>query len=382
MDFALNDIQEAIRDVARRASQKLLALNAAAYDEGAIFPEENLKALGEMGLFGVNIPERWGGAEAGAVSYALAIRELAAGCAATAVTVAVTNMVAEAINAFGDEVQKARYLTQITAGAYPAASFSLSEPGSGSDAASLRATAVREGDEYVLNGTKAWVTSGGHAGLYLVMARTDPDAPPAKGISAFLVEAGTPGMTASKPEKKLGLRASTTTELVFEGCRVPAENRLGPEGIGFQIAMTALDGGRIGVSAQACGIATAAHEAATRYATERAQFGRPIGDFQAIQWMIADSATQLEAAWLLCLRAASLKDAKVRFTREAAMSKVFCTEAANEICHRAVQILGGYGYTREYPVERHLRDARVTRIYEGTSEVQRVVIAREILKSL
>jgi len=232
----------------------------------------------------------------------------------------------------------------------------------------------------VLNGTKAWVTSGGNAALYLLMARTGEH--PSRGISAFLVEAGAPGLSVPPPEKKMGLRASTTTQLVLEDCGVPVANRLGEEGVGFKIAMNALDGGRIGVSAQACGIARAALEVATRYATERKQFGRPIADLQAIQWMIADSATELDAGWLMCLRAASMKDAGVPFTREAAMSKLFCTEAANRICHRAVQILGGYGYTRDYPVERYLRDVRITRIYEGTSEVQRLVIAREVLRAL
>jgi alkylation response protein AidB-like acyl-CoA dehydrogenase len=379
MDVTPNQDQATIRDTARRAARELLAPHAARNDAEERFPAETLKQLGRLGLMGINVPAEYGGSEAGVVAYALAVRELAAGCAGTTVALMVTNMVAETIVRYGNEEQKQRFLPRICGGEWPAASFCLSEPGSGSDAAGMTTTAVLDGDHYVLNGTKAWITSGGHAGLYLIMARTAPG-PGSKGITTFLVEAGTPGLTATRPEEKLGLRASHTTQIVLEDCRVPVANRLGDEGIGFKVAMSALDGGRVGVSAQALGIATAALQAATRYATERKQFGGPISQNQAIQWMIADSATELEAGWLMCLRAASLKEKGLPHSREAAMSKVFCTEAANEICHRAVQIHGGYGYTREYPVERHLRDVRVTRIYEGTSEVQRIVIAREILK--
>ncbi len=379
MDLALTDVQEAVRDTARRAARELLAPEAARNDAEERFPDQTLRALARLGLMGINVPGEFGGAEAGAVAYAVAVRELAQGCAGTTVALMVTNMVAETIARFGSEAQKRRYLPSICGGEWPAASFCLSEPGAGSDASALTTTATRDGDHYILNGTKAWITSGGHAGLYLIMARTEPGRS-SKGISTFLVEAGTPGLTATRPEDKLGLRASHTTQIVLEDCRVPVENRLGDEGIGFRVAMTALDGGRIGVSAQALGIATAALNTAARYATERRQFGAPIASTQAVQWMLADSATELEAGWLMCLRAASLKEKGQPHSREAAMSKVFCTEAANEICHRAVQIHGGYGYTREYPVERHLRDVRVTRIYEGTSEVQRIVIAREILK--
>ncbi|MCK6569520.1 acyl-CoA dehydrogenase family protein [Myxococcota bacterium] len=379
MDLALTDVQEAVRDTARRAARELLAPEAARNDAEERFPDQTLRALARLGLMGINVPGEFGGAEAGAVAYAVAVRELAQGCAGTTVALMVTNMVAETIARFGSEAQKRRYLPSICGGEWPAASFCLSEPGAGSDASALTTTATRDGDHYILNGTKAWITSGGHAGLYLIMARTEPGRS-SKGISTFLVEAGTPGLTATRPEDKLGLRASHTTQIVLEDCRVPVENRLGDEGIGFRVAMTALDGGRIGVSAQALGIATAALNTAARYATERRQFGAPIASTQAVQWMLADSATELEAGRLMCLRAASLKEKGQPHSREAAMSKVFCTEAANEICHRAVQIHGGYGYTREYPVERHLRDVRVTRIYEGTSEVQRIVIAREILK--
>ena len=379
MDVELNEVQSAVRDTARRAARDLLAPHAARLDAQEIFPTETLKQLGRLGLMGVNVSAEYGGSEAGAIAYAVAVRELAAGCAGTTVALMVTNMVAETIEKFGNEDQKRRFLPSICGGVWPAASFCLSEPGAGSDAGGLVTTAVRDGDFYVLNGTKAWITSGGQAGVYLLMARTEPGKTN-KGISTFLLEADTKGLSATKPEEKLGLRASHTTQIVLEDCRVPVKNLLGSEGNGFRVAMTALDGGRIGVSAQAIGIGTAALQAAVRYAGERKQFGEALKNFQAIQWMIADSATELEAGWLLCLRAAALKEAKQPHSREAAMSKVFCTEAANEVCHRAVQIHGGYGYTRDYPVERHLRDVRVTRIYEGTSEVQRIVIARELLK--
>ncbi len=382
MKLELTDEQSAVRATAKKAARDLLAPDAATNDREARFPRENLKQLARLGLMGVNVPFQYGGSEAGVVAYALAVQELAAGCAGTTVAMMVTNMVAEAIVQWGDESQRSRFLPRLLSGDdWVTASFCLSEPGSGSDASSLCTTARRDGDDYILDGTKAWITSGGHSGLYLIMARTGGIAG-ARGISTFLVQGDNPGLIATKPEDKMGLRASTTTQIVLDGCRVPMRDRLGDEGTGFRVAMTALDGGRIGVSAQALGIATAALTAATRYATERRQFDRRIADFGAIQDMIADSATELDAGTLLCLRAASLKDRGVAHSKEAAMSKVFCTEAANHICHRAVQIHGGYGYTRDYPVERHLRDVRITRIYEGTSEVQRIVVAREALNGV
>ncbi len=381
MNLEPNALQSELRDAARQSAREWLDPDAARNDREERFPDENLRRLARLGLFGINVPTTYGGREAGVVAYALAVRELAAGCAGTTVALMVTNMVAEAIVKFGDEQQRARFLPPLLRGEHAAASFCLSEPGSGSDAASLRATAHRDGDHYVLDGTKAWITSGGHAGLYLVMARTSPDGG-SRGISAFVIEAGTPGLIPGRPEDKLGLRGSVTTQLVLEGCRVPAENRLGAEGDGFKVAMGSLDGGRIGVAAQACGIASAAQKAAVRFARRTGAAGRAVGDSQAIQWLLADSETELDAGWLLCLRAASLKDRGLAHSREAAMAKVFCTEMANEVCHRALQVHGPEGYTAEHPVERHLRDARVTRIYEGTSEVQRIVIARESLKAL
>jgi alkylation response protein AidB-like acyl-CoA dehydrogenase len=329
------------------------------------FPTDLLTGAARRGLFGINIDPTYGGLGAGAEGYVRAVRQLAAADAGTAVAMMVTNMVAEAVAAYGDDDQKDTVLRRIQSGDYAAAGFSLSEPGSGSDAASLTTTAVRDGDDYVLNGTKAWVTSGGHAGVYLVMARTDP-AQRSRGISAFLINADTPGISAAKPEEKMGLRSSTTTQLVLEDCRIPVSRRLGPEGIGFRIAMSSLDGGRIGVSAQAIGIATAAQRVAM--AAE--------GDKTALM----DSEAEIRIGWALCLRAAKLKDAGKPITRQAAMSKLFCSEMAYRVCRRAVQFLGAAGQTGD--VARYARDTRVNRIYEGTSEVQRIVIAREILKSV
>ena len=366
-------IQLEVQATARRLAAELLAPQAAVIDASEAFPADNLRTLAREGLFGVKLDPRFGGLGAGAVGYALAVRELAAGCAATTVVTMVANMVGEAISLWGDEAQKAHFLPRLTRGEWASAGFSLSEPGSGSDAASLTTKAVRDGDHYVLDGTKAWVTGGGHAGIYLVMARTDPNEK-SKGISAFLVEAGTPGLTAGKPEDKLGLRASSTTQLILEGCRVPVENRLGPEGIGFRIAMTALDGGRIGVSAQASGIATAAQEVATRHARQHPH------DVEARQ-RVAESEAELRAGFGLVLHAAGLKDQKKPYTREAAMAKLYCTELAGRVCQRTLRMLGLEGQGRGTPVERLARHARITRIYEGTNEVQRIVIARELLSA-
>jgi alkylation response protein AidB-like acyl-CoA dehydrogenase len=304
--------------------------------------------------------------------------EVARGCASTAVTMAVTNMVGEVITCFGSEDQRQRYVPRLTSGEYVAGAFALSEPEVGSDPGAMHTTAEPSGDGWVLQGQKQWITSGAHAGVMVVWARTG--GPGTKGISAFLVEGGTPGLKIGKHEDKLGLRASNTVPLTFEDCRIPANALLGVKDGGFRIAMMALDGGRIGIASQAIGIATAALEAATQYAKERKQFGKPIGEFQAIQWMLADSRTELDAARLLTLRAAQMKEAGRPFSREAAMAKLFASEASNRIVNRCLQVHGGYGYVRDFPVERHLRDARVTTIYEGTSEIQRTVIARTALR--
>ena len=352
-------------DVARDA----LAPIAGALSKEHRFPTDVLRSFGARGLFGVNIDPAFGGLGAGAEGYVRVVRQLASADAGTAVAMMVTNMVAEAVAAYGDDAQKDSVLRRIQSGDYAAAGFSLSEPGSGSDAASLTTTAVRDGDakdaSYVLNGTKAWVTSGGHAGVYLVMARTDPNER-SRGISAFLIDADSPGISAAKPEDKMGLRSSTTTQLVLEDCRVPVSRRLGPEGIGFRIAMSSLDGGRIGVSAQAIGIAMAAQKIAMAADIDHTP--------------LMDSEAEIRTGWALCLRAARLKDAGKSITRQAAMSKLFCSEMAYRVCRRALTALGPAGQTG--PVARYARDTRVNRIYEGTSEVQRIVIAREILKAV
>jgi alkylation response protein AidB-like acyl-CoA dehydrogenase len=376
--FQPNEAQALVRDTARAYAQKSLAPVAGQLDKECRFPREQLLELAELGLMGVNVPEEYGGAEAGAVAYALAMMEIAQGCASTAVIMGVNNMVAEVICKFGTLAQKKRYVPEITSGRFQAASFGLSEPHSGSDAAALRTSARRDGDSWVINGSKQWITSGDRAGVITVWARTGEAG--ARGISCFLVEGGARGLHVGRHEDKMGLRASTTVSLSFEDLRVPADALLGEEGKGFAVAMSALEGGRIGIGAQAVGIGTAALNAAVRYARERHAFGQPIANYQAIRFMLADSAVELDAARLLVLRGAALKEAGKPFTREAAMAKVFAAEKANKACDAAVQVHGGYGYIDEFPVERHYRDARVTTIYEGTSEIQRHVIARELLK--
>ena len=378
--FEPNDIQKLVQETARQYAQKTLAPLAKTLDREARFPKAQLLELAELGLMGVNVPEALGGAQAGAVSYALAMMEIAQGCASTAVTMAVNNMVAETITKFGNETLSKKYVPEIVSGRFEAASFGLSEPHAGSDAAALRTTAKRDGNDWVLNGAKQWITSGDHAGVIVVWARTSSvEGASAKGISCFLVEAGQPGLHVGRHEDKMGLRASTTVALTFEDLRVPADRMLGSEGQGFTIAMSALDGGRIGIASQATGIGLAALDASVKYAKDRKAFGQAIGNFQAIRFQLADVATELDAGKLLALRAAGLKEAGKPFTREGSMAKVFASEAANRACQVAVQVHGGYGYIDEFPVERHYRDARVTTIYEGTSEIQRLVIARSIL---
>ena len=378
MDFEPNETQALIQRTARDYAERVIKPVAADLDREERFPFEILKGLAELGLMGVNLPASLGGAEAGVVSYSLAMTEIARACASTAVTMAVTNMVAEVIARFGTDEQRETHVPRITSGEYAAGAFALSEPEAGSDPGSMRTTAERTPDGWILRGQKQWITSGAHAGVIVVWARTG--GPGTKGISCFLVPGGTPGMKAGKHEDKLGLRASNTVPLTFDDCKVPHGALFGGENEGFKIAMMALDGGRIGIASQAIGIATAALEEATEYARQRKQFGKSIGDFQAIQWMLADSKVELDASRLLTLRAARLKETGAPFSREAAMAKLFASEAANRICNRVVQIHGGYGYVRDFPAERHLRDVRVTTIYEGTSEVQRTVIARAALR--
>ncbi len=380
MIFDLTSEQEMIQHMTRDFAEKHLKPKAEEVDRTKAFPFENLKRLANLGLMGMNISTKYGGSEVGVIAYSIVITEIGKACASTGVTTSVTNMVAEVIQEFANEEIKQEHLPKICDGTYPAGSFALTEPSAGSDAASIRTSAVRDGKGYRINGTKTMITSGEHCGVTVVWAVTDKAARKGKGISAFVVEKGREGFEVGKNEEKLGQRASTTNELIFNDCWVPEENLLGREGDGFKIAMMELDGGRIGIGSLALGIGTAAIEYATAYVKEREQFGKPLSNFQAIQWMIADSYTELEAARFLILRAAYLKENGRKFTKEASMAKVFASEAARRVAIRSVQMLGGYGYTKDYPVERFLRDVIVTTLYEGTSEVQRMVIAREILR--
>ncbi len=381
MDFELTQEQSIIQQMARDFATTRLRPVAGDNERQGRFDAAIYEELAGLGMMGMNVSAAHGGAETGTLAYSLAITELARECASTAVTTSVTNMVAEAIEKYGVEAQKARFLPEITGGRYPAAAFALSESGAGSDPGALRTSAVRDGADWVLNGEKMWITSGAYAGVLIIMARTD-SAAGARGISAFLVTPDLPGFSVGREEEKLGLRASNTVSIVLEDCRVPGDRLLGQEGEGLKIALTALDGGRIGVGSQALGIAIAARDAAARYALERKQFGQAIAKFDAIRHMISDMSTEIDAARLLILRAAFLKESgRQRFSREAAMAKLFATEMVNRVCGQAIQIHGGYGYTLDYPVERYFRDARVTTIYEGTSQVQRIVIAREVFRA-
>ncbi|MBT9289377.1 acyl-CoA dehydrogenase family protein [Prosthecodimorpha staleyi] len=384
MDFAPTEEQSLIAETARRIAADRLEPLAAGLDRGEGRAEflGNLRELAAQGFMGLNVRAEYGGSEAGTIAFALAIQELAAGCAATAVTTSVTNMAAEVIQAVGSEEQRATHLPRICDGTYPAAAFCLTEAGAGSDPAGMVARARMDGNEWVLDGAKLYITSGEYAGLYIVWAVTDPEAPKGKGISCFLVEAGTPGLVVGKAETKMGQTGSATNEIRFEACRVPASALMGRLNDGFRTAVGELAGGRIGVASLAFGIARAAMTAAERYVKERRQFDRTIADMQGVQWMIADRETELEAARLLILQAAWLKENGRPFAREASMAKLFATEAAQRATYTALQLHGGAGYIRDLPLERHARDARITTIYEGTSEIQRLVIAREVLKAV
>ncbi|NOJ96782.1 acyl-CoA dehydrogenase [Corallococcus coralloides] len=378
MNFDLSETQTLIRDTARKFARERVAPHARAADREERFDPEVFKALAEVGLLGVNLPGRYGGAEAGVVSYALAMMEMAAADASVSVAMAVTNMCAELIHAVGTDAQREKYVTRITSGEAIVGAFALSEPHAGSDPGAMRTTATKRGGAYVLNGSKQWITSGAYAGVIVVWARTGQAGN--KGLSCFIVEGGAKGLHVGKHEDKMGLRASNTVGLTFEDCEVPAENLLGKEGDGFRLAMMALDGGRIGIAAQACGTGRAALEATVSYTKDRKAFGQAVADLQAPRFMMADMRTQLDAAELLTLRAAALKEAGQPFTREASMAKLFASEMSNKVADKAVQLHGGYGYIDEFPVERYFRDARVQTIYEGTSEVQRMVIARETFR--
>jgi butyryl-CoA dehydrogenase len=378
-DFSLNRDQEMIRDSVREFAQSVLKPRAAEHDRSREFPWDNWKRCAEMNLTGMMIPEEHGGAGFDCVSYVIAIEEVSRACASTGVILSVNNsLVCGPLLKFGTEEQKKRYLGPHARGEKLGA-YCLTEPGAGSDSAALRTSARRTGDGYVLNGTKVFVTNGEAASTFLVYATVDP-ALRHKGITAFLVERDFAGFRQGKPERKMGITCSGSTEIVFEDCVVPAANRLGAEGEGFKIAMDTLDGGRIGIAAQALGIGQAALDEALVYSRTREAFGRPIAELQAIQWKLADMATQIEAARLLAYRAGWARDSGGRCSLEASMAKLFASEACMRAAHQAVQVHGGYGYVNDYAVERLFRDARITEIYEGTSEIQRLVIAKEVLK--
>lgn len=379
MIFKLTEEQELLRKTVRDFAESEIAPKAAEMDEKEEYDLSLWNKMAEMGLTGIPYPEDYDGSGMDNLSYAIAVEELSRVCGSSGVLVSAhTSLCAWPIYAFGTEDQKKKYLAPLCNGEKIGA-MGLTEPSAGSDAASLKTTAVKEGNEYVLNGTKIFITNAFIAETYVIFAATDRSKG-YKGISAFIVEKGTPGFTFGKKEHKMGIRASATYELVFENCRIPAENLLGEEGQGFKIVMMTLDGGRIGIAAQALGIAQGAYEQALNYSKVREQFGKPISANQGLQWMLADMATQIEAARLLVYQAAYLKDSKQPYSKQSAMAKLFASETAMAVTTKAVQIFGGYGYTREYPVERMMRDAKITEIYEGTSEVQRMVIAANILK--
>jgi butyryl-CoA dehydrogenase len=378
MDLELTEGQVMMRKMVRDFAQKEVAPIAAEIDEKGEVPFANIKKLGQLGLLGLTVSEEYDGGGADAVSYVIAVEELAKVCASTAVFVAIQNsLVCGGVEMFGTEEQREKYLRPLARGEKSGA-FALTEPGAGSDLSLLQTVAVRDGDVYVINGSKHFITSGGFADIIILFAQTDRSQRH-RGISAFIVEKGFQGFAVGKEENKMGIRGSSTSELIFTDMRVPVANRLSEENAGFKIAMTLLDSGRVGVAAQAVGIAQGAYEAALKYSKERVQFGKPICQFQAVQWMLADMATRIEAARLLTYSAALKKDTGERFSKEAAMAKLFASETAVWAANQAVQIHGGYGYMKEYSVERNYRDAKITEIYEGTSEVQRMVIARSIL---
>jgi alkylation response protein AidB-like acyl-CoA dehydrogenase len=380
--FPLSDEHKMIQDAARNFAQNEIAPIAAEFDESGEFPHATIKKMGEMGFMGIEIPEEYGGAGMDTLAYVLALEEICKADAAHGVVMSVNNsLYSHGILTFGTEEQKKKFITPIASGKAIGA-YSLTEPMSGSDASAMKSRATKDGDHYILNGRKSWVTSGPVASYVVVFMMTDPDKK-AKGISAFIVDAKTPGFTAGRKEHKLGIRASATSELIFENVRVPKENLLGAEGEGFKIAMTVLDVGRIGIASQALGIAEASYEASRSYAGEREAFGQKIGQFQGTGFKLADMKTRIEAARLLIYNAALSKERSKktgeRFGLEAAMAKLFASETAMFCAHQAVQIHGGMGYSKELPVERYFRDAKITEIYEGTSEIQRLVISRSEL---
>lgn len=379
MNLRFTEEQEMMRRMVRDFAQKEIAPLVPEMEEKEHFPREIIRKMAQQGMMGIPIPEQWGGAEADFISYIIAIHEISKISPVVGVILSVhTSLGTNPILYFGTEDQKQTYVTKLAAGECLGA-FALTEPHAGSDPGALRTTAVRQDDTYVLNGSKIFITSGGQADSYITFAITDRDKGK-KGISAFIIDKGTPGLIIGKQEKKLGLHGSSTTELIFDNAQVPVKNLLGEEGEGFKIAMANLDVGRIGIAAQALGIAEGAYGHAVAYAKERKQFGKPIGEQQAIQFKLANMATMIEAARLLVYHAASLRNAGLPCTKEASMAKKFASDTAMKVAVEAIQVFGGYGYSREYPVERYFRDAKVTQIYEGTNEIQRIVIAKHLLE--
>lgn len=381
MDLTFTEEQRMLQDMVRNFARKELAPNAAKLDEESLFPSDAVKKLADLGLMGMMVPPELGGAGMDPLSYVIVLEEISAACASTAVTMSVNNsLYLDCIMKHASDAQKKKYVPEFAQGKKLGA-YALSEPGAGSDAANQRTTAALKGNKYVLNGTKNFITNGPNADAVIVFATTDKEKKH-RGISAFIVENTFTGYKVGKIEKKLGIRASSTSEIVLENCEVPRENIIGNEGDGFAIAMATLDGGRIGIAAQATGISRAAFEVAAKYSTEREAFGKPICDFEGIQWKLADMAMKIDAARLLMYRAAWLKGQGKKHTKEAAMAKLFASETSMEVTKEAIQVLGGYGYCKEYPVERFFRDAKITEIYEGTSEIQRIVIAKNVLKEI
>ncbi|GGC86271.1 butyryl-CoA dehydrogenase [Thalassobacillus devorans] len=379
MNFQLTEEQEMLRKMVRDFAKNEVEPTAAERDEEERFDREIFDKMAELGLTGIPWPEEYNGIGSDFVSYVIAVEELSRVCASTGVTLSAhISLASWPIYKFGNEDQKKTFLAQLASGEKLGA-YALSEPGAGSDVSSMRTQAKLDGEHYVLNGSKVWITNGEVADIYIVFAKTDPDAG-SRGISAFIVEKGTPGFTFGKKEKKLGIRSSPTTELIFEDCRVPKENLLGEEGKGFKIAMMTLDGGRNGIAAQAVGIAQGALDASVGYAKEREQFGKPIAQNQGISFKLADMATEVEAARLLTYQAAYLESEGKPYAKASAMAKLYAGDAAMRITVEAVQVYGGYGYTKDYPVERYMRDAKITQIYEGTNEIQRLVIGRMLTK--
>ena len=379
MNFTLTKEQELVRQMVRDFAVNEVKPIAAEIDVTERFPMENVKKMGELGMMGIPFPTEFGGAGGDVLSYILAVEELSKVCATTGVILSAhTSLCASLINENGTPEQKEKYLRDLCTGNKIGA-FGLTEPGAGTDAAGQQTTAVLDGDNYILNGSKIFITNGGVADTFIVFAMTDKSKG-TKGISAFIVEKGFPGFSIGKKEDKLGIRASSTTELIFENCVVPKENLIGREGKGFGIAMKTLDGGRIGIAAQALGIAEGALDEAIKYMKERKQFSRPIAAFQGLQWMVAEMSTKIEAARFLVYKAAWLKENKQPYSVDAARAKLYAAEVAMDVTTKAVQLFGGYGYTKEYPIERMMRDAKITEIYEGTSEVQKMVISGSLLK--